>query len=93
MRQQNGTVAINQALIVFNYLYSLSSAFSIKQIVTNNDINRVTGILIQQQIQVVLSSTINKHFFLPIRPVYTSSGVGTGVEITAVAVDVLTLRE
>jgi len=93
MRQQNGTVAINQPLIVFNYLYSLSSAFSIKQIVTNNDINRITGILIQQQIQVALSSTIYKHFFLPMSLVYTSSGVGTGVGITAVAVDVLTSPE
>jgi len=86
-------VRLTQALIVFNYLYSLLSAFSINQIVTNNDINRVTGILIQQQIQVALSSTIYKHFFLPMRPVYTSSRVGTGVGITAVAVDVLTSPE
>ena len=59
--------------MVFNYLYSQFTSLSINQTGTNNDIGRVTGALIQQQIQVALSSTIYAHFFLLIQPVYTSS--------------------
>jgi len=63
-------------LIVFNYLHSVSTSLSSNEMASNCDIDRVTHAIIQQRIRLALASAIYVHYFLPMRPVYTSSRTG-----------------
>ena len=63
-------------LTVFNYLHSVSTSLSSNEMASNCDIDRVTHAIIQQRIRLALASAIYVHYFLPMRPVYTSSRTG-----------------